>query len=262
MPPTVNSSFVTSRLRLGLGTFIAIDAEADSAAASEQGLRAGFAAVAFAENLLHPTRPGSDLAALNQSPPGVQGVHEWTWMLLDLCKRLNRLSQGVFDPCVPGSSATLADLELLPREAGTRPSVVLHARLTMDLGGIGKGFAVDRAVDAIRAAGCHAGLVNAGGDLAVFGDRGHAMLYRDRRGAMASITLRNAAMAASDVDNAARPAEHRGYYSGIDANCVVAGRVAITAPSAAAADGLTKCLLVDGAANSSLLEALGARQIV
>jgi len=38
------------------------------------------------------------------------------------------------------------------------------------LDGIAKGFAVDRAVDALQSAGIRAGVVNAGGDLRVFGD--------------------------------------------------------------------------------------------
>ncbi len=38
-----------------------------------------------------------------------------------------------------------------------------------DLGGIAKGFAVDRAVKILKCAGRHAGIVNAGGDLRVFG---------------------------------------------------------------------------------------------
>ena len=39
----------------------------------------------------------------------------------------------------------------------------------IDLGGIGKGYAVDRAVDSMRCVGASAGIVNAGGDLRVFG---------------------------------------------------------------------------------------------
>ena len=41
--------------------------------------------------------------------------------------------------------------------------------LALDLGGIAKGHAVDRAVAALRAGGARAGRVNAGGDLRVFG---------------------------------------------------------------------------------------------
>ncbi len=253
-------SVVTSRLRVGLGTFIAIEAEADTPTIGETAAGAAFAAVRLVDVLMHPRRVGSDLAALNRSVPGaLLAVHPWTWAVLELCKRLNHLSRGTFDPCVAGSEGTLADLELLPHAGGV-PHLVLHARLSIDLGGIGKGFAVDRAIDALSDAGCRGGLVNAGGDLAVFGEREHDLVCHDRRGTGATVTLRNAALAASDADNASRPGEHRGYYHGSDARWVVTGRAAVTAPSAAIADGLTKCLLID-ASNSPLLLAFGAQRI-
>lgn len=58
----IQSPTIDSRLRFGLGTFIAVDAEADSSAAREAGLRAAFDAIALVDTLLHPTRHGSDLA--------------------------------------------------------------------------------------------------------------------------------------------------------------------------------------------------------
>ena len=251
------SIFITSRLRVGLGTFVAIEVHAGSVALGEAAVGAAFAAVGRVDTLLHPRRQGSDLAALNQSAPGsILTVHPWTWAILDLCKRLNRLSRGTFDPCIGESGGALADLELGPRSA-ERCHVIAHARLSIDLGGIGKGFAVDRAIDALRAAGCGGGLVNAGGDLAVFGERAHEVLCQDPHGRMATLTLRDAALATSDADDVSRPSEHRGYYSGNDPHWLASGRAAVTAPSAAIADGLTKCMLID-ASNSALLLALGA----
>lgn len=41
--------------------------------------------------------------------------------------------------------------------------------MSIDLGGIAKGFIIDRAVDALQSAGLSAGIVDAGGDLRVFG---------------------------------------------------------------------------------------------
>ena len=255
-------SLAASRLRVGLGTFIAVDAEADSAEQGESGLRAAFAAIARVDTLLHPSRHGSDLAAINTAAPGVRlAVHAWTWEILTLSKRLHRLSQGMFDPCLPAAAGTLADLELIPRAGGAPPGVVPHARLALDLGGIGKGFAVDRAIQALHAAGCHGGLVNAGGDLAVFGPREHILFCRDARGVSTRVTLRDSALAASDVTGEARPREHCGYYDGRSRQPIVTGRVAVAAPSAAVADALTKCLLTGGAGTAALLEACAARRI-
>lgn len=245
-----------------MGTFIAIDAEAGSLGACESGIRAAFAAVAQVEALLHPSRHGSDLAAINAGAPAVPvTVHAWTWYIPALAKRLHRSSNGVFDPCVPASPGRLSELELLHQHGGERPRVVPHCRLNLDLGGIGKGFAVDRGIDALRAAGCHGGLVNAGGDLAVFGARRHDVLCCDARGDCMHLALRDAALATSDVAANARPAEHCGYYNGRDGQQVSSGRVAVTAPSAATAHALTKCLLADAKMNLELLDAFGARTI-
>ena len=251
-------SVTASRLRPGLGTFIAIEAEADSLEISHAAIRAAFAAVALVERLMHPTRDGSDLARLRDCPAGTPLlVHAWTWQVLGLCKRLNRLSHGAFDPCVPEASGRLSDLQLVPPG-----SILPHVRLQLDLGGIAKGFAVDRALDALRSSGCRGGLVNAGGDLAVFGDRCHEILSRHATHFLPLATLRDAALATSDAHNPFRPAQHQGYYDGIDGRRISAGRATVIAPSAALADGLTKCVLAgNSSASASLLEACAARRL-
>jgi thiamine biosynthesis lipoprotein len=255
--PRAPNSIVTSRLRLGLGTFVAISAESASVSVGEAAVSAAFDAVALVERLMHPTRAGSDLASLRDDASGVpRTVHAWTWEVLDLCKRLHRLSGGIFDPCLPSSGGRLSDLELTSKHG-----VIQHASLRLDLGGVAKGYAVDRALGALRAAGCAGGLVNAGGDLAVFGDRRHEVFFRDRRGSATLVVLQNAALAASDVDPDSRPLEHQGYYHGADGSIIVSGRALVMAPSAAVADGLTKCILVGGASNASLLEKFGARRV-
>lgn len=47
-----------------------------------------------------------------------------------------------------------------------------------DLGGIAKGFAVDRATDALRERGVKNAIINAGGDLRVLGDMPHSVHVR------------------------------------------------------------------------------------
>ncbi len=44
-----------------------------------------------------------------------------------------------------------------------------HARAEVDLGGVAKGYAIDRAAEAMKRAGARAGLVNVGGDVRCFG---------------------------------------------------------------------------------------------
>src|SRR5450432_2179320 len=240
-----------------MGTMVAIGAEADTAQRALSAIETGFAAIAQVEQLMHPSRNGSDLLAIHQAPRGRPvSVHAWTWEILALSQRLNHASKGAFDPCLTDRAGPFSDLELAPPCC-----VVAHRPMCIDLGGIAKGFAVDRALAALRAAGCRRGVVNAGGDLAVFGAGNHAVVIRSQ-GRDRIVELRNAALATSDVDNPARPAEHRGYYHGVDRQAIIAGSVSVVASTAAVADALTKCVLADGdTARGSLLEAFGARLV-
>ena len=247
-----------SRLRIGLGTVIAISAEADAAPSAVSGMEAAFEAIAKVESLMHPTRAGSDLLAIRQGTLGRPlTVHPWTWEVLALSRRLNQASKGAFDPCLPSAAGRLTDLEFSAPQ-----SVIPHRPLHVDLGGIAKGYAVDRALAALRAAGCRSGLVNAGGDLAVFGNRTHTIVIRDLREGDSVIELKNAALATSDVCNAARPAEHRGYYHGATRREIRAGKISVRAVRAAIADALTKCLLaIPGEMHAALLESFDARLV-
>jgi thiamine biosynthesis lipoprotein len=138
----------------------------------------------------------------------------------------------------------------------------LRVSVHIDLGGIAKGFAVDRALDAVRAAGCAGGLVNAGGDLAVFGARAHRIVCRARRG-NGVLELRDAALATSTVAAASRPSEHRGHYHGRAGTSAAPRTVAVTAASAAVADGLTKCLLfATRGEKHKLLRLFGAGEVL
>jgi len=62
------------------------------------------------------------------------------------------------------------------------------------------------------AAGCTAGLVNAGGDMRVFGQRHEPVFVRGPAGTLTPIELVNAALAVSDTVSGQRPPEHLGYY--------------------------------------------------
>jgi thiamine biosynthesis lipoprotein len=248
---------VTSRLRVALGTFVAVDAQARTPQIGERAIAAAFDAIATVERTMHPRREGSDLAVLAASPPGDEvQLHAWTWEVLQLCRRLHTATGGAFDPCLADAPGRMGDLELIePRRV--RP----HARLQIDLGAIAKGYAVDRALDALRAAGCEGGLVNAGGDLAVFGERCRTVVCRTTRGTWA-IELSDAALASSDTDERMRPAEHRGYYHGLDRSAVVRGQVTVTASRAVMADALATCVLLCGRAQSELLLAqFDAREV-
>ena len=252
------ASSVITRLRVGLGSLVAVEAEAGSARQAERAISAGFDAIATVERTMHPVRAGSDLAALAASRPGVPlRLHAWTWEVLRLCRELWQASDGVFDPCLGDAPGRMDDLEFPEPER-----VLTRASVRIDLGGIAKGYAVDRALESLRTAGCTAGLVNAGGDLAVFGDEPRAIARRDSRGDAWALQLMNAAVATSDAGAADRPPEHRGYYHGVERCVVRTGSTTVTAPLAVLADALTKCtLLCEPARSEQLLARYGAREI-
>jgi len=101
---------------------------------------------------------------------------------------------GAFDITV---APRLIKSGLLPRhgpvsslvEAGTWEDILMHDEslvalkqsLQIDLGGIAKGFAVDKAVDYLGTLGLTGAIVNAGGDLRVLGKVDSAFMIRAPR---------------------------------------------------------------------------------
>ena len=137
--------------------------------------------------------PGSDVGRANAAAPGRPvRVEEATARVLEAGLRWARGTEGRFDPCL-GDAVAAWDVDrrrepLAPEEArrwageglwrslevdartGRDASVRLHRpEASLDLGGIAKGYAVDRAVEALRRHGVRDGLVSAGGDLYALG---------------------------------------------------------------------------------------------
>lgn len=135
-------------------------------------------------------------------------------------------SGGRFDPCIGGAAALwdiphrrvpppavdvghLANRRLFRQleVARHRTSTVVRfhdADVQIDLGGIAKGYGVDRAVDALREHGIEHALVGAGGDLYALGRSPAGESWRvgiqspDRSDALAgALTIENAAVATS-----------------------------------------------------------------
>jgi FAD:protein FMN transferase len=236
-------SIPVRRMRMGLGTWVVIEASGCTADCALQGLEGAFARIRAVEERMHPEREGSDLLRLRQAPAGTAvAIDHSTWVVLRFARQLFGLSRGVFDPCLPHSAGRLCDLELSP-DAHT-PWACAHAPLTIDCGGIAKGYAVDCALETLRAAGCTSGLVNAGGDLRVYGPQPQTLLLRRADGSYVPCELHEAALAVSDLDAVHRPAEHRGYY--VRDSAMAAGKryAAVRAPEAMVADALTKCVVL------------------
>jgi FAD:protein FMN transferase len=254
----------------------AADVIAAESAAAEAAIERAFEAIEQVNRLMHPRAEDSDLARISSAPlHAPTKVHASIGQLLNLAKRISRLTDGVFDPCTPAQPGRLGDVEVSADET----EVFCHAPVALDFGGFAKGYAVDCAIEALMSGGCTAGLVNAGGDLRVFGQRAEPVLVRGAAGELTPIELVNAAVAISDAAADQRPPEHQGYYvrgvapatavnqhaSGFPHGASTAPGYARTyasviATTAVVADALAKCVLLCAPAVAAhALRAFGAK---
>lgn len=260
------------RARPLLGTFVDIQARGPGKM-SETALEAGFTAITRIQRLMSFHETESDVSRLNREAwrESVK-VHPLTWRVLKAAQEFSRRSAGVFDITIAPSLAELNYLPTLdaPTEecAQWRDIVLLgnervrfRRKLAIDLGGIAKGFAVDRAVEAMRRAGASAGLVNAGGDVRAFGEGSEILRLRhpaDPFHSAGTIALRQRAMATSAI-YFSRERRNGGWVSPlIDGRTrrALAGSlsVTVTAPTCLVADALTKIVFALRGKAASLLK--------
>ena len=171
------------RARPLLGTLVEISIEADANA--EASVAGAFAAIARVHALMSSQEGNSDVSRINRLCPGeCLEIDEWTYKVLARAIDIHKMTDGLFDctaSAVPSSEPeasgserpSTADIELLP---GNFLRVHRRARITLD--GIAKGFAVDIAVESLVGAGIASGVVNAGGDLRIFGGRSEPVFVR------------------------------------------------------------------------------------
>lgn len=231
------------RCRPLLGTLVEVTAE-DSGA-----IEAGFAAIERVHRLMSAHDPGSEVSRINRiAHLRPIEIGDWTARVLARALFWSRESEGAFDVVRAGKAAI--DRGLIPTHSdqpqpragywtsldleGT--TVRLHRPAAIDLGGIAKGFAVDRALEALRDAGAAAGLVNAGGDIAGYGRPWPVQIVapRDRR-PLAEVMLEGEALATSALVDGGRA-----HLPGSDPRWLSAS---VRARSAIDADALTKVLL-------------------
>src|SRR5262249_52482776 len=136
--------------------------------------------------------------------------------------------------------------------------------LWIDLSGIAKGYAVDRAIDVLRAAGADQVSVNAGGDLRVSGGGAERVLLRtDQTGVpMQVIEISGGALASSSGYLHRMVCDGRScgpHVDGRDGSPAPATRFAcVAADECTTADALTKVALALGEACAPALKAFDA----
>lgn len=264
------------RCRPLLGTFVEVSVPAGHAAAID----AAFGAIQHVHERMSFHEETSDLAMIRRSPPGepIKAAAE-TVEVLAVAIELHRKSKGVFDisvgrflvasgflPRPPGidlrkMTGTTADIEIVDDR-----HIACHKPMLIDLGGIAKGYAVDRAVEALRLCGAPCGIVNAGGDLRTFGNEAQTVHLRGATGALDDVVeLADMALASSSnrhLRRTCRGQETSPHMDGHGRPVLASHAVTVMAPTCTIADALTKVALVDPTAAGLLLRSLGGKVLV
>ena len=265
------------RCRPLLGTFVDVSASADSAERTLRALEAAFAAIQRVQRLMSFHDAASDVSRMNRdAAQGPVEVDAWTYRVLAAARDLHAQTRGAFDvsvaPYLQRWGYLPAEPHSTPRAADQSAIDLLHGRrvsfrkpLCVDLGGIAKGFAVDRAVEALRHAGASSGVVNAGGDLRVFGatpSMVHVRHPREPSRLLPMGTLANAAVATSAVYFARRRWRGREVSPLVDPRwgrpCTQALSVSVQATTCLVADALTKVVMILGARSAEILRVYSA----
>jgi thiamine biosynthesis lipoprotein len=195
-----------------LGTFVEIQAFGTNAEL-EAAVEAAFLAITQVHRLMSFHDPESDVSCMNRDACyKLVRVHPWTWRVLNSAQEFSRNTDGIFDVTMAGQ---LVKWNYLPTHgahfgSGSWRDIILEAMgqvrfrrpLLIDFGGIAKGFAVDRAVEALKRNRVMAGIVNAGGDLRVFGSASQFVHLRHParpNRAAGAVRLRERAIATSGI---------------------------------------------------------------
>jgi thiamine biosynthesis lipoprotein len=222
---------------------------------------AAFSTMQQLGRLMSVHAPDSEVSLLNREaadrPVSVSRV---TFQVLRLANRLAVESDGAFDHTVAPLLARwgMRSRRLRRDHPGDwRHVLLMRGRqvrflrpLALDLGGIAKGFAVDEAIEVLRGRGVASAVVNAGGDLRVFGKQPittHLRHPANARALAGAVSLHEAALATSSPCFTERVWRGRRVSHLVDSRRqeAVTGPVSVTvrAPECWLADALTKVIL-------------------
>lgn len=252
-----------SRARPLLGTLVEISVAGFEEEAAHRAIDRGFAAVAEIHALMSFHKADSDVSRLNAH--GLSGVRvdPHTRTVLLRAQEIAEHSDGLFDVT---AAAHLVSWGFLPAPASTHPpesaaswrDIVIEddivrflKPLWIDLGGIAKGYAVDRAMIAMDLPAHVQAVVNAGGDLRVAGPHPEPVLLRSAliTDAVPLVEIADGALASSSGHEHQRPfhGSFVGPHVGRAGISVGTNRfVSVAAHDCLTADALTKVVLAAG----------------
>ena len=188
--PAQSDPVVVKRAQMQMGTLVSITVVARNEAVAHAAATAVFAEIRRLEELLSTWISSSELSRVNASA-GIKPIHVSTDTLAVVHRAMQaaEMTDGGFNIAIgPAVEAwSVIDGQRIPAESeldALRPLVDLQAvhvdvreqtiyldkaGMRIDVGGIGKGYAADQAVEALRRAGAIAGVVALSGDIKTFG---------------------------------------------------------------------------------------------
>ena len=175
-----------------MGTRVSVELWSKDEKAGQRAIDLVFNEIERLDQMMNPWNPASELARINRNAGS--GALTTTAELVAVIERslhYSRLSGGAFDV----SFASVAqhydyregkaptgqlvekakkdiDYRAIQLDSYKRQIRFVRPGLQLDLGGIAKGYAVDRGIDLLRAEGIQAAVVTAGGDSRILGDMG------------------------------------------------------------------------------------------
>jgi thiamine biosynthesis lipoprotein len=233
----------------------------------------------------------SDLTQLNRKADnGAVPVSEELFDLIKEAVRYAKQTDGAFDPTVGALSSLWrfsAGEPVLPTAQQVKKALetvgwrslelneeshkvkIEKQGMTVDLGAIAKGYALDRAGEIVRGSGAPGGLVNAGGDVLVVGGKAPGIPWkigvqdpRDPQGLIAVAELTDCAVVTSGDYERFFERDGTRYHHILDPRTGYPARgvrsVTIVSPSATEADALATAVFVMGAEKG--LDLINARQ--
>lgn len=256
-----------------MGTALALTVSAPTRGRALDASEAAVRAVEVAERLLSTWRADTPLARLNAAAPGE--LHETPAALFGLLKKVFEWEEktgGAFDPTVaplvsawglrsggriPGARELLdarraTSTSLFSFEESSSSVSRRHAAAGIDEGAWGKGWALDRAAEAARAAGATAVVLDLGGQVLSSGDETSVAVAhpRDRARTVATIRLKDASASTSGNSERGLAVDGRRVGHILDPRTGEPapdfGSVTVVAPDGLAADVLSTAFFVLG----------------
>jgi thiamine biosynthesis lipoprotein len=291
-PPT---PVTVRRSQYLMGTLAEITVVAPTEVMAQHAVTAGFQEIRRLEELLSTWLSTSELSRVNAAAGGdFTKVSSDTFELLSRSIQISELTSGAFDitvgpsvrlwkvteavrlptPLELGLAAQYVDYHLLRLDAETQTVLLQKPGMQLDVGGIGKGYAAERAVAIMKTAGATGALVAISGDFRTFGRRANGSpwpvgIQHPRYADKVLATLESVDEAISTSGDYERFFFKDGvrYHHILDPHTLMPARrcqsVTIVSPDAATADGLATGVFVMGPEEGlALVEKLGIGAVI